>query len=120
MVLGTADSTEVLAQYYLRRLLPFFEGQRSVAYLAFPSGRKKRALIHEIEGLKRYLDDSNRDQADSLARFVQKKDDLDYQHASPKPFEVLVLFARRIYLQFADNVSILHAILVHAFIGGWF
>lgn len=119
MVLGTADATDVLARYYLRQLLPFFEGRRSLAYLAFPSGRRKRRLVQEIESLKRYLDPASRNQADVLADYVRQKDDLDYQHAIQSRLKYW-LFLHVGFTYSLLIVSILHAILVHAFIGGWF
>ena len=119
LVLGSAESTEVIASYYLNQLLPFFEGPRTFTYLAFPSGYKKRMLLQEIDGLKRYLDTESRTKAELLADYVKKKDDLDYQHAMQSRLK-LWLFMHIGFTYSLLLVSILHAILVHAFIGGWF
>lgn len=119
MVLETATTTEVIARYYTHQLLPFFEGHRSLAYIAFPTGRKKRSLLKGIDGLKRYLDSENSGKADLLAGYVKQKDDLDYQHALQSRLKVW-LFLHIGFTYSLLLVSILHAILVHAFIGGWF
>lgn len=119
LALAADQSNEVVSRYYLHQLLPFFEKPRSLAYLAFPTGRKKRVLLQGIDGLKRYLDQDSRGKTDELAGYVQQKDDLDYQEAIQGRLKVWMF----LHVGFTYSLlifSILHAILVHAFIGGWF
>ena len=119
LALAADQSNEVVSRYYLHQLLPFFEKPRSLAYLAFPTGRKKRVLLQGIDGLKRYLDKDSRGKTDELAGYVQQKDDLDYQEAIQGRLKVWMF----LHVGFTYSLlifSILHAILVHAFIGGWF
>ena len=119
LALAADQSNEVVSRYYLHQLLPFFEKPRSLAYLAFPTGRKKRVLLQGIDGLKRYLDQDSRGKTDELAGYVQQKDDLDYQEAIQGRLKVwMFLHVGSTYSLLI--FSILHAILVHAFIGGWF
>ena len=117
LVLSAEQSTDVVARFYLQQLLPFFEKQRSLAYVAFPTGFRKRSLLQDIEGLKRYLDADARSQTDLLASYVCQKDDLDYQEAVQGRLKFWLFF----HIGFTYSlllISILHAILVHAFIGG--
>ena len=119
LALAKDQSNDVVSRYYLHKLLPFFEKPRSLAYLAFPSGRRKRMLLQGIDGLKRYLDKDSRSQTESLAFYVRQKDDLDYQEAVQGRLKIWMF----LHVGFTYSlliVSILHAILVHAFIGGWF
>ena len=76
-------------------------------------------LLQGIDGLKRYLDKDSRSQTESLAFYVRQKDDLDYQEAVQGRLKIWMF----LHVGFTYSlliVSILHAILVHAFIGGWF
>lgn len=119
LVLSAEETTDVVSRFYLHQLLPFFEKQRSLAYVAFPNGQKKRSLLQGIEGLKRYLDKDGRCQTELLAGYVRQKDDLDYQEAVQGRLKAWLFF----HVGFTYSlllISILHAILVHAFIGGWF
>ena len=119
LALNFENHSEVVSRFYLHRLLPFFEQRRSLVYLAFPNGYQKRVLLQEIEALKRYLEKSNREKADTLSEFVCQKDDLDYQFAIQGRLKIW-LFLHVGFTYSLLLVSILHAILVHAFIGGWF
>jgi hypothetical protein len=70
-----------LSEYYQRRLLPYFQTQRSWLYRLLPTGGRRRQLLLELADLDRYLASSGLDCRHQLSTMVQSKDDLDYQLA---------------------------------------
>lgn len=70
-----------LAEYYQRRLLPYFRTPRGFLYCIVPNGVRRRQLLRELGDLDRYLGDAGRGNAAQLATAVKVKDDLDYQYA---------------------------------------
>ncbi len=114
--MGSLAASDVIGRFYLQRLLPYFEKPRRVGYLLFPSSRLKRQLIHELQELQRYLSSDQRRIGQKLSEFVQRKDDLDYHHAMQGRLK-LWLFVHIGFTYSLLAISILHVILVHAFIG---
>ena len=114
--MGTLGGTEVIPRFYLNQLLPFFEKPRGLRYALFPSGRRKRQLLGELQGLERYLSVDQRPVGRRLASIVQKKDDLDYHHALQGRLK-LWLFLHIGFTYSLVAISVLHGILVHAFSG---
>ena len=78
IALQCTGTTEIVAKFYLRKLLPFFEKPRSLAFMICPTSRKRRQLESELEGLDRYLEKNQRTVNHQLAKFVRQKDELDY------------------------------------------
>ena len=116
IALGNVEASGVIANFYLRNLLPYFEQPRGVAYFLYPTGRRKRRLIQDLLELKRYLSTDQREIGQTLAAFVQRKDDLDYHQAMQGRLKAWLFF----HIGFTYSllaVSMLHALLVHAFIG---
>lgn len=70
-----------LSEYYQRRLLPYFQSQRSWFYRLLPTGGRRRQLLLELADLDRYLASGGLDCRRQLSSMVQSKDDLDYQLA---------------------------------------
>lgn len=115
--LGSLAASDVIARFYLRKLLPFFEKPRGLSYVLIPNGRRKRQLMAGLSDLQRYLSAEQREVSCQLSGLVQKKDDLDYHHAIQGRLKVWLFF----HIGFTYSllaISILHALLVHAFIGG--
>ncbi len=115
--MGTLGHTDVIPRFYLNRLLTFFEKRRGLGYALFPSGRKKRQLLGELEQLERYLSDDQRPVGKQLAEIVVRKDDLDYHHVMQGRLK-LWLFLHIGFTYSLVAISIIHAVLVHAFAGG--
>lgn len=115
--LGCLGSTDVIPRFYAHQLFPFFEQSRGLGYLCFPTGRKRRRLLGELDGLKRYLSVEQREISTRLMGYVQQKDDLDYHHAMQGRMKVW-LFVHIGFTYSLLAVAVLHAILVHAFAGG--
>jgi len=70
-----------LAEFYQRRLLPYFRSRRSWAYCLVPNGILRRQLLRELNDLSRYLGVPGQVSLGQLAQAVRQKDDLDYQYA---------------------------------------
>ncbi len=115
--MGTLAATNVISQFYAQQLFPFFEQGRGLAYLLLPTGRKRRQLLGELDGLKRYLTDDQRRVSTQLMGFVQQKDDLDYHLAMQGRMKAW-LFVHIGFTYSLLAVAVLHAIVVHAFAGG--
>lgn len=115
--LGGAATSEVIPSFYLRHLQPFFERPRGIAWQAFPNGRRQRKLVQELGELNRYLATEHRSTTQILSDFVRRKDDLDYHYAAQGRLK-LWLFLHIGFTYSLIALSLLHALLVHAFIGG--
>ena len=117
--MGSLENSEVIARFYLNHLLPFFERSRGLTYVLFPTGRRKRQLLAELRGLERYLSADQRPVGKRLASIVHQKDDLDYHYAMQGRLK-LWLFLHIGFTYSLVAISIIHAVLVHAFAGGAF
>ena len=117
-VLEGDGTDETLARFYVNHVAEFLERPRGFAFAMNPSGRKCKRLISELIGLDRYLSQPHRETSRSLMQLVREKDDLDYHHALQSRLKIwLVGHIATTYslLTFA----VMHALLVHAYAGGW-
>ncbi len=117
LVLSAAETSDVLARFYVNRLVGFFERPRSLVYLLKPSSRQCRQLETEINDLDRYLSDQQREVRKELVTIVKQKDDLDYHRAIQGRLKVW-LFAHIAMTYSLLLFSVLHGIMAHAFGGG--
>jgi hypothetical protein len=117
LVLTASRSSDVLAKVYINRLSPFFEQPRSLAYLLCPTGRYRRTLVAELQDLDRYLSNEQRAHRSRLCELVQQKDDLDFHFAIQGRLKIW-LFAHVGLTYSLLIISILHAVMAHAFAGG--
>ena len=105
-----------LAEFYQRRLLPFFLSRRSPLYRLVPTGYTRRQLLRELSDLDRYLAAQGLQSRQQLASMVQAKDDLDYHHALQT--RLRTMFAMHIALTWSLAVMIaVHVVLVYRFQG---
>lgn len=105
-----------LAEYYQRRLLPFFQSPRSLLYRLLPTGATRRQLLRELDDLQRYLADSGEASRSQLAAMVRTKDDLDYQFALQSRLQLF--YALHVALTWALALMIgVHVVLVYRFQG---
>jgi len=105
-----------LSEFYQRRLLPYFQGQRGWSYLLLPTGTKRRRLLSELEDLDRYLSDQTLDYRQQFSHMVQSRDDLDYQSALQK--RLRLFFAVHIALTWTLIILVaVHVTLVVRFSG---
>lgn len=74
-------SAGVIERLYETELEPYFSSGPSLAYLAVPSGRRRRRLLSNLKEIDRYLETEGRATAGRFAGLVRRRDDLDYQFA---------------------------------------
>ena len=105
-----------LAEYYQRRLLPYFQTPRRWVYLIVPNGLRRRSLLRELNDLDRYLAEHGIQSRQSLSAMVQAKDDLDFQHALQT--RLRTMFMLHVSLTWALALMIaVHVVLVYRFQG---
>ena len=105
-----------LAEYYQRRLLPFFQTPRGVVYRMLPNGIKRRQLLRELSDLDRYLASKGIVSQQRLVAMVKQKDDLDYHLALQT--RLRALFALHVSLTWALALMVgVHVVLVYRFQG---
>ncbi len=113
----SASGATTLADFYTARLYRFFGRSRGWRYLLRPTSAMRRALMSEMQDLKRYLSEPEQSGCERLFTLVRRKDDLDFHDARQKVLK-LWLFAH-IGLTYAlVLLAVLHGLLAHAFSGG--
>jgi hypothetical protein len=113
----SASGATTLADFYTARLYGFFGRSRGWRYLLRPTSAMRRALMSEMQDLKRYLSEPEQSGCERLFTLVRRKDDLDFHDARQKVLK-LWLFAH-IGLTYAlVLLAVLHGLLAHAFDGG--
>jgi hypothetical protein len=116
LILQSGESAEVLGRFYINRLAEFFEKPRGWRYLAMPNGRLKRQLVSDISDLDRYLTDDQRAVGKELSKFVEERDRLDYHSALQGRLKGWLFF----HIGFTYSLlmlSLVHAVMAHAFAG---
>lgn len=117
LVLDSADSTDVLARFYLNHLVQYFERPRGWLYWLVPNGQRKRQLVGQIGELDRYLATEQRQVGRQLSGYVEKRDQLDYHYALQSRLK-LWLFVHIGFTYSLLLFSLFHLVLAHAFAGG--
>jgi hypothetical protein len=113
----TASGATTLADFYSGRLFAFFWLPRGWRYLLRPTTTLRRALMREMQDIRRYLSEPEQTGCEHLFTLVRRKDDLDFHDARQKALK-LWLFAH-IGLTYAlVLLTMLHGVLAHAFYGG--
>lgn len=114
-VAGSGAAT--LADFYTGRLYDFFGRPRGLVYLLWPSTARRRALMREMQDLRRYLAEAEVAGCERLFALVRRKDDLDFQEARQRVLK-LWLFAHIGLTYVLVALALLHGLLAHAFAGG--
>ena len=115
-VLGavSASGARTLADFYTARLYNFIHRPRGVSYLAWPTSTLRRALMREMQDIRRYLSDHEQAACERLFALVRCKDDLDFHEARQKLLK-LWLFAHIALTCALVLLALLHGLVVHAF-----
>lgn len=79
--LKATPAARVLAEFYGDTLRPFFSAGPGLAYIAVPTGVRRRRLLSGLGKLDRYLEPDTKKTAGQLAALVRMRDDLDYHFA---------------------------------------
>src|SRR5487761_2462657 len=81
LALGADAKSPVIAEFYAKRLAPFFAGPKNFWLHLVESRREFNALIAELEDLRRFANETGRVTIEKLAVLVRQKDGLDYHRA---------------------------------------
>src|SRR5450432_2973533 len=117
LALGADAKSPIIAEFYTQRLAPFFAGPKNLWLHIVESRRPLNALVAELDDLRRFVNDVEREKIGKLVALVRQKDGLDY-HRSLQLALKLWLFVH-IPLTYGLLVfTALHIILVFGFSGG--
>jgi hypothetical protein len=117
LALGADAKSPVIAEFYAKRLAPFFSGPKNFWLHLAESRRPASALLAELEDLRRFANDIEREKIKKLAALVRQKDGLDYHRALQLALK-LWLFVH-IPLTYGLLIfTALHLVLVFGFSGG--
>jgi len=117
LALGKDAKSPVIAEFYTRRLAPFFAGPDHFWLHVFESRRPLNALVAELDDLRRFTNETERATLDKLAALVRQKDGLDYHRALQ--FTLKLWLFVHIPLTYGLLVFTgLHIVLVFGFSGG--
>ena len=117
LALGKDAKSLVIAEFYTKRLAPFFAGPKNFWKHLAESRREVSALLAELEDLRRFANDSERVTIEKLSALVRQKDGLDYHRA----LQLLLRLWLFVHIPLTYGLLIftaLHIILVFDFSGG--
>jgi hypothetical protein len=112
-----ASGATTLADFYTSRLYDFFHRPRGPYYLLWPTSALRRALMHEMQDIRRYLSDQEQSACECLFALVRRKDDLDFHEARQRLLKMW-LFVHIALTCALVLLALLHGLLAHAFHGG--
>ena len=115
----TDAGTTTLANFYSERLFGFFEEPRNLVYQLRPSSDHRKALMGEMQDIRRYLTQTERAALEKLFALVRKKDDLDYHEALQTTLK-LWLFGHIALTFLLLMLGGVHGIVAHVFTEGSF
>ena len=117
LALGVEAKSPFIAEFYTQRLAPFFAGPKNLWLHIVESRRPLNFLVAELDDLRRFANDAERQKIERLAALVRQKDGLDY-HRSLQLALKLWLFVH-IPLTYGLLIfTALHLVLVFGFSGG--
>jgi hypothetical protein len=112
-----ASGTTTLADFYTANLYDFFHSRRGVTYFMRPTTALRKALMHDLQSLRRYLSEGELMAYERLFSLVRRKDDLDF-HAARQGMLKGWLFVHIGLTYTLVTLAILHGFLALAFRGG--
>jgi hypothetical protein len=107
-----------VADLYRSRLEPFFQKPRSIWYRISPNGRRRRALLAELDASARYLDAVGLKLQQEMRRCIERRDDLDFQLAIQQRIRFWAAFHSCLMGAFFV-VAIFHILIAHFFSSHW-
>jgi len=117
LALGADAKSPIIAEFHTQRLAPFFAGPKNFWLHLAESRRPLNALAAELDDLRRFANDAEREKIGNLAALVRQKDGLDYHRALQLALK-LWLFVH-IPLTYGLLIfTALHIVLVFGFSGG--
>ena len=112
-----AGNVTAISQLYQDRLVRFFAGPQNLWSHLGQSTRRRQALLDEIDALRRYVKESDRESLTQIAELVCLKDDLDYRYACQCALKGW-LFVHIPLTYGLLMVMAVHVVVVYAFSGG--
>ena len=113
---GETGST-TLASFYVDRLHGFFQRPRSFKYIVYPTSSTRQRLFSELDGIRRFLTEQEKQASEQLYRLIRKKDDLDFHDSRQRVLKIWLFI--HIGLTSALIVTgTLHGIMALAYQGG--
>ena len=117
LAVGQEAKSPVIADFYAKRLVPFFASPNNLWLHLAESRRPTAALLAELEDLRRFATEADRAKIERLVTLVRQKDRLDYHRALQLALR-LWLFVH-IPLTYGLMIfTLLHIVIVFAFSGG--
>ncbi len=113
---GETGST-TLASFYIDRLHGFFQRPRSFSYVLYPTSSTRQRLFGELDGIRRFLTEQEKQASEQLYRLIRKKDDLDF-HDSRQRVLKLWLFIHIGLTSALMVTGTLHGLMALAYQGG--
>lgn len=113
--LDASISSPVLTSFYRESLQPYFSARPSFAYLAVPSGSRRRRLLSGLGQLDRYLSSDTRGASGQLAALVRTRDELDFHFALQLRLRLWVTLHSLLSIALL-SWSLVHVALVLSFI----
>ena len=117
LALGADAQSLVIAEFYTKRLAPFFSGPKNSWLHLGESRRPVAALLAELEDLRRFATEADRAKIERLVALVRQKDGLDYHRALQLALK-LWLFVHIPLTYGLLMFTALHLVLVFGFSGG--
>jgi hypothetical protein len=117
LTLGPDAKSPVIAEFYVKRLADFFGGPKHAWLHLVESRRPAGVLLAELEDLRRFASEVDREKIEKLAQLVRQKDGLDYHRALQLALRLWLFI--HIPLTYGLMVfTVLHVVLVFGFSGG--
>jgi hypothetical protein len=117
LALGMDAKSPAVAEFYTKRLAPFFDGPKDFWMHLVESRRMVNSLTAELGDLRRFAGETERATFEKLSALVRQKDGLDYHRALQLALK-LWLFVH-IPLTYGLLIfTALHIVLVFGFSGG--
>ena len=112
-----AGNVTAISQLYQDRLVRFFAGPQNLWSHLGQSTRQRQVLLDEIDALRRYVKESDRESLTQIDELVCLKDDLDYRYACQCALKGW-LFVHIPLTYGLLMVIAVHVVVVYAFSGG--
>lgn len=107
---------ETLANFYDDDGAKFLELPRGLGYYVYPTAEYRRQLLRKLADLSRYLSPEGREYQSRLAACIQRKDDLDFHHATQGMLKMWLF----VHIPLTYTLLLLtgaHGVLVHVYRG---
>jgi hypothetical protein len=112
-----SSGATTLANFYVARLYDYFQRPRGAWYLLRPTTSLRRALMREMQDVRRYLSDSEQAECERLFGLIRRKDDLDFHEARQGLLKLWIFVHLGLTYVLVIGAA-LHGILALAFHGG--